>query len=157
MTMRAILEKRTEVVLHNATASIAVPTDATFGGSIAVIATDGERNSPGTLPGAWRRIGSSMIDAALFIESSVAQTFSGGLGIYGYRLDTAKWYLLGALNGGAAIVTLGANTGWSTTLQIVGVYDRLALGPLTAAAVTPGAGTVTVKACQINTTQDAPP
>jgi len=153
MATFSMFDTATEQVLHSAVSSLAFPTASTDGASITVA----EKNptTPNT-PGAWRLSGQggARLDAAIFIESSTAQTFSAGLGLYGYRADKSKWYLVGALNGGTAISVLGAATGWSTVVEAVGGYDRLAVGPLTSGAVTTGVGTATIRACQIRTGED---
>src|SRR5689334_1062268 len=127
------LDYETEIVLANGVSSIAFP----------ALPTDGANG--------WADAGPADddVDATVFIESSQAMTLSGGLGIYGYRNNSKVWYLLGSLNGGTAIATLGGATGFATMVPFCGAFNRLALGPLTAAAVTPSAGTVTARICKM--------
>lgn len=143
MGTRANINKSTEITLLNAAASISFPSGSTDGADISV--------DSGGIAGAgqWKQFGAGDVDAAIFLVSSQAMSLSAGIGLYGYRADKTKWYLLGSLNNGSAITTLGASTGFSCVVEFAGVFDRLAIGSLTAAAVTPSAGTVTVTACQI--------
>jgi len=143
MAIRVSLDPSTEIVLADASASIALPTSATDGVSIGVT-----RQAGGA--GAWKENNQAHADAAIFVETSQATTLSAALGLFGYRADTSYWYLLGALNGGSAITTPNAAVGISTIVEFAGVYDRLAVGPFTGStAVTPGAGTITVRATMI--------
>jgi hypothetical protein len=96
----------------------------------------------------WHAPGGGAWDAVVFITATQAQTFSAALGLYGFRADNSNWYLLGVLNNGTAIATLGATTGFSQAVNCIGVFDRLAVGSLASAAVTPGSGTTTITICQ---------
>ena len=150
MGTRANINRNSEVTLLNAVSSIAFPTGATDGVDISKDNSGySAALSAGNAAGYWKWSGAGDVDAAVFLTSSVAMSLSGAIGLYGYRSDKTKWYLLGALNNGTAITTLGANTGFSAVVEFAGVFDRLAIGPTTAVAVTPSAGTVTVTACQI--------
>lgn len=150
MGQRANINKLTEVTLASAVSSIAFPTGASDGADISRDSS-GAPNSAGgvSMAGKWKLNGTGDVDAAVFVVSSAAMSLSGGVGLYGYRTDLTKWFFLGPLNGGSAITTLGANTGFSAVVEFAGIYDRLAVGPLTSTAVTPSTGTVTVTACQI--------
>lgn len=143
MGTRANINKATEVTLLNAASTIAYPTSSSDGADISA-----DKIGPDSA-GKWKQAGAGDTDAAIFITSSTAMTLSGPVGLYGYRADKTKWYLLGALNSGSAIATLAATTGFSCVVEFAGVFDRLAIGPLTSSSVTTSAGTVTVTACQI--------
>jgi hypothetical protein len=151
MALRTFLDLKTEVVIPAAAGPFAFPT--AVGDGVAIDADWRAKAADASNPGAWRRDGGSQVDAAVFIETDAARAFSAGLGLYGWRTDRAKWYLLGQLNNGNAIATLGANTGWSCTVQFAGVYDRLAIGSLAAAAVTIPAGTASFRIAQVKTTE----
>jgi hypothetical protein len=151
MALRTFIDKNTEVVI--AAAAGPFPFPAVVGDGVAVDGDWRSKAPDGSNAGAWRRDGGSHVDAAVFIETDAARAFSAGLGLYGWRTDRAKWYLLGQLNNGAAIATLGANTGWSCTVQFAGIYDRLAIGSLAAAAVTIPAGTASFRIAQIKATE----
>jgi hypothetical protein len=144
MAHRVRLDKLTEVVAANAANSFPAPAAAGDGVSISVAETN---ISIPKNAGEWHLPGGGHFDAVVFIETSQAQTFSGALGLYGFRTDTAKWYLIGTLNNGTAIVTL-ANSGFAQAVEAVGLFDRLLVGSLSAVAVTPGAGTATIRIAQ---------
>lgn len=152
MTLRTKLETSTEVTLAAAgSTSIAFPTAASDGADISK-----SRDTLATPPaGGWQVSGAGgHFDAAVFVIATAATTFSAPLGIYGYRTSSAKWYFLGALNNGLAITTLGSATGFSGPITLAGIFDRIAVGPVSSAAVTlSGGATCTITCAQIRQEQ----
>lgn len=70
--------------------------------------------------------------------ASITEPASGTIGVelWGYTLG--QWWLIGALNSGAAIPIVGATQGFAQSLNEIGDFDRLAV------AGTVSAGTATV-------------
>src|SRR5580704_3292807 len=161
MALYTSLYLPTEVVLARAVTSFAYLQSApatpatTQGAYINVAATNRGTGTNWTYEsGVWQRpgFGSAHVDSAIFIYGSAALTFSGGLGLYGWRADanltTSQWFLLGVLNGGVAPPVIAATSGFSQVVETVGIYAGLGIGPLTTTTVTVTGGTCTVRACQ---------
>ena len=81
--------------------------------------------------------------AAIFLDGSQAQTINSptggasGVELWGYRLS--QWWLIGYLNAGTAIPVVGVDQGFAAEVNVIGIFDRLAV------AGTPSAGTTTAK------------
>lgn len=86
--------------------------------------------------------------AALFIDGTIAQTVdaptggANGAELWGYRLS--QWWRLGYLNDGAAIEIAGGVQGYAQEINILGIFERLAV------AGTPSAGTTLAKMAPID-------
>lgn len=145
MTLRTTLETSTEVTLAAAgSSSLAFPTGATDGADISK-----NRYTLATPPaGGWQDSGAGgHFEAAIFIDTTAATTLSAAMALYGYRASRAKWYYLGTLNNGTAISTLGSATGWSGIVTYQGMFDRIAIGPVTSAALTLSGGATCTITC----------
>jgi len=112
--------------------------------AIPVTATRPSSASDGMDVTSWRAaVGYAFgpVTAALFLEGTVALTLSsptGGLDgpeIWGYRFE--KWWRAGYLNNGLDIEIVGADQGFATEVDLVGIFDRLAV------AGTPSVGEAT--------------
>ena len=114
------------LTVHNLAASLPLPASATDGVSLDPWKAHGTR---GPFEIGW------------FLDGSAALTFSGAVAVYGYLTDFAKWYYLGVLNNNVAPPVLSATAGFSQIVQYAGGFQRLALGPTTAVAVTVTGGT----------------
>jgi hypothetical protein len=97
----------------------------------------------------WPALGNAAPSGAvLFLDASEALTLASPTGgsdgpeVWGYRLST--WWRLGYLNNSIDIVIVGPAQGFAAELNIIGVFDRLAI------AGTPSAGTVTASIAPIN-------
>lgn len=107
-------------MLENKLVNVAVsanrPTNAGDGVSILDWRTNGEFSSP---------------IAALFLDGTVAQTISSptggndGVELWGYRLS--QWWLIGVLNDGADIVIVGSGQGRALEVDIIGIFEDLAI------------------------------
>jgi hypothetical protein len=112
--------------------------------TVAVAATRPSADGDGVDITGWRLGGGfGPSRAALFLDGSEAQTLTSPTGgadgpeLWGYRLS--QWWRLGYLNNGADIVIAGASQGFPTEVDVVGIFERLAV------AATPSAGTTTAK------------
>ncbi len=85
---------------------------------------------------------------ALFIDGTVAASVASptggadGVELWGYQLS--QWWRLGVINKGAPIVLAGNLQGYATKINVVGIFERLAL------AGTPSAGVVSAKFAPID-------
>ncbi|MDQ3295062.1 MAG: hypothetical protein M3619_00570 [Myxococcota bacterium] len=85
---------------------------------------------------------------AMFLDGTVAASVNSptggvdGVELWGYRLS--QWWRIGVINKGAPIVLAGNLQGYATKINVVGIFERLAL------AGTSSAGVVAVKFAPID-------
>lgn len=108
--------------------------------TVAVSATRPILSSDGVSVTHWRANGAFAPPlAVVFLDGSTAQTItvptggSEGVELWGYRLST--WWKIGFLHNAADIVIAGASQGFAQEVNILGVFERLAV------AGTPSSGT----------------
>ena len=81
--------------------------------------------------------------AALLVDGDRAMTIASptlganGVELWGYRLS--QWWRIGYLNDGQSIDIAGDLQGYATEVDIIGIFDRIAI------AGTPSAGTAVAK------------
>lgn len=102
------------------------------------LATDGVDIS------SWRIHGQFSVPlAAVFIDGDQALDLSSptggteGVELWGYRLS--QWWRIGVLHNGSVIALAGNLQGFVQQIQIIGIFDRLAI------AATPSVGAVVAK------------
>ncbi|MBA2718943.1 MAG: hypothetical protein H0U52_06850 [Chloroflexi bacterium] len=96
----------------------------------------------------WRTGGAySPTRAAMFVDGTVAASFdsptggASGAELWGYRLS--QWWLIGYLNNGTAVPIVGNLQGFSQEIDIIGIFDRLAVAGI------PSAGAANVQMAPI--------
>ena len=109
---------------------------------VAISATRPSSGSDGVDITSWRTGGAfSSPLATVFVDGSQAANVtsptggSNGVELWGFRLS--QWWLIGYLNNGSAIPVVGDTQGFAQEIDVVGVFDRLAV----AGTMSAGSGT----------------